>query len=302
MTQGTKAVSLGGCTRRNFLRASGLAGLGAVLAPGLWASEPHPIRMPYNTLSDEEEIELGKIFAAKLERQIQIVDNSLISAYLNDIVESLAKVSQRPNLPYNCKLVNIEEINAFSIPGGGIYLNRGLVEFIDREDELVATLSHEIGHVVARHATNQLMLTFRARQVYQLVKDNILSHSQIVEDVIDRLGGALAMLALLHFSRENELEADMLGFYEMLRAGYQPSGFLDLFERLNTLERSSSMPSPILRDHPPAAERASAIRRELTEVSVPKGANEDSLQFHAFRLAMNLLPPAPPSKPASDQQ
>jgi len=265
----------------------------------LAAEEPHPIRMPFNDLTDEDEVALGDIIAADLEKEIQIVKNQLIDAYLGNIVDKLAKASQRPNLPYRCKLVNSDEINAYSIAGGRIYLNRALVAFVTSEDQLVATLSHEIGHVVARHSANQIMLTFKARHAYELVKNHIPQHSKMIDEVIEKLGGAVAMLAMLQYSRENELEADKLGFYEMLRAGYQPSGFLRLFQMLDVLEKQSdNHPVPLLRDHPPAADRARAIKRELAVVNVPNSATTDSLSFHAFRLAMNLLP-APP-KPESD--
>lgn len=292
--------------RRKFLRLSvfaipTLAVFGAPFNTGLSAEEPHPIRMPFNDLTDEDEIALGDIFAAKLDRQIQIVKNPLIDAYLCDIVDKLAKASQRPNLPYRCGLVNTKEINAFSIAGGRIYLNRGLVESVTREDQLVATLAHEIGHVVGRHSANQIMLTFRARQAYDLVKNNIPQHSKLIDELIEKLGGALALLALLHYSRQNEFEADKLGFYEMLRADYQPSGFLSLFELFDALEKASDgLPIPLLRDHPAAADRAQAIRQEMTEVNVSKDAAADSFSFHAFRLAMNLLPP--PSKPEGEEQ
>ena len=294
-------------TRRAFLRASActfsaMAVSGALWPAHLWGDEPHPARMPFNDLTDEDEIALGDIIAADLEKELQIVKHPLIDAYLGGIVDRLAKASQRPNMPYRCLLVNSEEINAYSIAGGRIYLNRGLVESIVHEDQLVATLSHEIGHVVARHSANQIMLTFRARKAYDMVKDHIPEHSKAIDEVIEKLGGALAMLAMMHYSRENEREADMLGFYEMLRAGYQPAGFLDLFAMLDDLEKKSTgLPIPLLRDHPPAAERAQAIHAELTRVNVPKGASEDSMSFHAFQLAMNLLPAPPPPPQKSEQ-
>ena len=297
----TAGVVRGGRTRRSFLLASGMVGLEAVLGSRAWASEPHPLRMPYNTLSDDDEIELGKIVAADLEKQLQFIQIPLVDSYLNNIVQNLAKASQRPNMPYHCKLVNTEVINAFSIAGGGIYLNRGLVEFIEKEDQLVATLAHEIGHVVGRHSANQMMLNFRAQQAYELVRSNIPEHARMIEQMIEKMGGILAVLAMLHFSRENELEADMLGFYEMLRAGYQPAGMLDMFQMLAAIEQKqpSSLLSPLLRDHPPSAERAKAVQRELTEVTVPRGASEDTFQFQAFKLAMTLLPAAP--KPVGNQ-
>jgi predicted Zn-dependent protease len=293
-------------TRRKFIRGSALAipamaVSGTLLSSWSSAEEPHPVRMPFNDLSDEDEVALGDIIAANLDKQLQVVNGPLIDSYLGGIVGKLAKASQRPNLPYRCKLVNTDEINAYSIAGGRIYLNRGLVEFVTREDQLVATLAHEIGHVVGRHSANQIMLTFRARKAYELVKNNIPQHSKMIDEVIEKLGGAVALLALLHYSRENEREADKLGFYEMLRAGYAPSGFLSLFEMLAALEKQSGGTTvPLLLDHPPAEDRAEAIRQELTEVTIPKGAVADSLSFHAFRLAMNLLP-APPKSESEKQ-
>ncbi len=278
-----------------------LAGLGMMLGPELRGDEPHPTRSPLNNLSDKDEIALGDIFAADLEKELPLVSNPLIDAYLDGIVQKLAAVSQRPGLPYLCQLVNAEVLNAFSIAGGRIYLYRGLVEKLGKEDELVATLSHEIGHIVGRHSANQVMLAFRARQAYDLVKDKIPQHAGMIQEVIAKLGGALATVAMLHFSREDEYEADKLGLYETVRAGWQPSGFLSLFDKFAVLEKQSAgLPLPLLRDHPPAEDRAQALREELAKVTVPSDAISDSLPFHAFSLAMNLLPepPKPETTPA----
>ena len=292
--------------RRGFLRRSGWTGLGLLLCQArLLADEPHPSRSPLNRLSDEDEIALGDLFAKDLERELPIVSNTLQEEYLNGLVRKLAAVSQRPGLPYKCFLVNADVLNAFSIAGGRIYLYRGLVETIDKEDELVATLSHEIGHIVGRHSADNIMLTFRARQAYDLVKDRIPQHTELIQQVIAKLGGALATLAMLHFSREDEYEADQLGLYETVRAGWEPNGFLSLFETFAKLEKqSSSIPMPLLRDHPPAEDRAQAIQRELSHITVAPDATRDSLSFHAFQLSMKLLPepPKPEAQPAPARQ
>ena len=287
-----------GCTRRRMIELLAVAGVGFTFAHKLLASEPHVTKPSYNTLSDEEEIALGRDFDHKMVSEVQIIHHSLIDNYLNGIVGELARASQRPNLPYNVKLVNTYDVNAASVPGGFLYVNRGLIQTIDTEGELAATLSHEVGHVVARHVTNRLLLTFRARQLYDQVKGNLLRDNRVVEQIIDQFGGAVAMLALMHFSREDEFEADMLGFYEMLRAHYDPAKFLDLFAKLEKLEREEgSHPNPFLVDHPPTPERVQRIRNELTQVRVPAGAKENTLSFRAFRAAMSLLPaPPPPQK------
>jgi len=218
-------------------------------------------------------------------------------------VAKLAAKSQRPELPYSVKLVNSHEPNAFSLPGGFLYINRGLIELISSEDELAAALSHEIGHVVARHVVNQLLLSFAARTVLKPVLDNLDKQNGVVEGIIVRFGGAVAMLAKLHFSRRDEGQADLLGFYEMLRAGWDPNGFLKLFAHLEELERSSGgTPPAFLSDHPPTPERAEAIRQELKVVTVPGGAASNSMKFQVFKSAMGLLPEPPKKRESPDTQ
>jgi predicted Zn-dependent protease len=282
------------------------AGMGAAvltLAPGLLAEEPHVTVSPLNKLSDVDEIALGRRFAAELEKEAPIVDNVLIDHYMGKIVEGLAAQSQRPNLPYAVKMINSHEPNAFSLPGGFLYVNRGLIELITSEDELAAALAHEIGHVVARHAVNQLLVTFAARSVLKPVLDNLDKQNGVVDGIILKYGGALAMLAKLQFSRRDEGQADLLGFYEMLRAGWDPNGFLKLFAHIDELEKASGGTTiPFLSDHPPTPERAEAIRNELTQVTVPSGAASNSMKFQVFKSALGLLP-QPPRKPESaDQQ
>ena len=282
------------CSRRAALRWTAGGALGLWSNPRLQASEPHVAVPAYNTLTDEQEIELGRHFAAMVEQESRIVSNPIIDGYLGRIVNRLARQSQRPNLPYSIKLVNSNDINAFSLAGGFLYVNRGLVQFVGREDELVATLAHEVGHVVARHATNQLLMAFAARRLLQTVLRNIGTNNGVIEGIVAQFGGAVAMLTLLHFGRQDETEADLLGFYEMLRAGWNPNGFLHLFNRLAQMEQQApSRLNQYLSSHPSSAVRADIVEHELTEVSVPREAREDSVSFAAFHLALKLLPEPP---------
>ena len=292
--------------RREWLRKAGMGAAAVAVAPkwlatGLLAEEPRIYVSPLNKVSDEDEIALGKRFATDLEKELPIISNVLIDHYLGDIVARLAAKSQRPDLPYSIKLVNSHEANAFSLPGGFLYVNRGLIELITSEDELAAALAHEIGHVVARHVINKLLISFAARSVLKPVLDNLHESNGVVEQIILKFGGALAMLATLHFSRQDEAQADLLGFYEMLRAGWDPKGFLELFAHLDELEKSlGKSPNPFLSDHPPTEEREAAIRKELKLVTVPAGAASDTVKFQIFKSAMGLLP-EPPKKPESDE-
>jgi len=267
------------------------------LAPRLQSEEPHITVSPLNKLSDDDEIELGRRFAAQLEKEETIVSNVLIDRYLGKMVAGLAAQSQRPDLPYSVKLINSHVPNAVSLPGGFLYVNRGLIELITSENELAAALAHEIGHVVGRHVVNKLLMTFTAKALLKPVLDNLNKSNGVIEKIILQLGGAVAMLAMLHFSRTDEAQADLLGFYEMLRAGWDPHGFIALFDHLEALEKSSSGTNiPFLSDHPPTPERAAAIQHELQGVTIPAGAASDSMKFQILKSAMGLLP-EPPKKP-----
>jgi len=211
------------------LGAAALSVAPGMLSKRLWADEPIVPDHSRDNMTDEQEIELGKQFGEQYEKEVSIVSNSMIDDYLGGMVRELAARSQRPNMPYYIKLVNTMDVNACSIPGGGVYLNRGLLELLGSEDELAATLAHEIGHVVGRHVVNQMARSFQARQMLKPVLENLNKDNGVVQQIILKLGGAVAMIAMLHFSREDEAQADLLGFYECLRAGWDPHGFVKEF-------------------------------------------------------------------------
>ena len=220
----------------------------------------------------------------------------MIGSYLNGIVHKLGDASQRPRWPYYIKVVNSADVNASAIPGGFLYVQRGLLDFVTDENEMVGALAHEIGHVVARHTTNHLMLEFMARNLYEMVKRNILLNNDVIANIIEQLGGPVILLAQLQYSRANESEADMLGFYEMYRAGWHPNGLLKFFTRLREQEGSRSPVDVMLSDHPDTAERADAIRRELETVHITSPMREQTIQFRALKTALRLMTPAPASQ------
>jgi len=284
-------------SRRRFVGLAGLLGASALVSPALLhAVEPHIVDKPYNTLTEEEEIALGRKFSAEYEKKVEIMHNPVIDAYLNNIIHKLGNASQRPHWPYQVKVVNSAVVNACAIPGGFLYLQRGLLEYVDDENEMVGAMAHEVGHVVARHTTNQLVLNFLAKNLYDRVKKNVLLNNDVIARVIEALGGPVVLLAELKYSREAESEADMLGFYEMLRAGWHPNGLLKFFTRMQQEERGRTPFDVMLSDHPSSADRAAAMRRELASVRITAPLVEQTVQFKALKEALKLMPPAP--KPA----
>lgn len=188
--------------RREWLSKAGMGAATLALAPewlasGLLAEEPHIHISPLNLLTDEDEIALGHQFAVEFEKEEAVISNTLTDRYLGKMVATLAAQSQRPTLPYSIKLINSHVPNALSLPGGFLYVNRGLIEMIASEDELAAALSHEIGHVVARHVVNKLLMAFAAQSVLKPVLDNLNEKNGVIEKIILKFGGAAAMLASL---------------------------------------------------------------------------------------------------------
>ena len=283
-------------SRRNFAKLAGVFGTFAFLPSAqLLAVEPRVKDEPYNTLTQEEEIALGRKFSSEYEKKVELFENPVIDLYLNDIVQKLGAASQRPHWPYQIKVVNSSSINASAIPGGFLYVNRGLLEFVQDENEMVGVMAHEVGHVVARHTTNRLVLNFIARNLYERVKKNILLDNDVISRVIETLGGPVLLLAELKYSRESETEADLLGFYEMMRAGWNPNGLLKFFTRLQQYEGNRNLVDVMLSDHPDTVGRADAMRRELAETRITTPLIEQTLQFQALKTVLQLMPPPPKS-------
>lgn len=262
----------------------------------LKASEPKVTVPSFNTLTDEEEIAFGRKAAAEFDRKLPLLGIGALDDYVNTMVAKLGRASQRPQMDYRAKVVNTAEVNAFSILGGHMYVYRGLLHFIQSEAELAAVLGHEIGHVVGHHSANKIMLNVRARQLYELVKRNVLLQNDVIRQVIEKLGGPLAIIAMMKYEREAEFQADMLGFYELLRCSWNPDGFTEFFDRIGKMTRDQDLLRKLLSDHPPPAERASRIRTEMAQVNLPARMTETSLAFKAMKLGLSALPPIPGKK------
>lgn len=283
-------------SRRDMFRATGQAGMGMAAAcytaKQLRAAEPKVIVPPYNTLSDQQEVELGRVFSGELEKKVQLIGIAPITSYLNGIVEQLTRVSQRSNLQYPVKVVDTAQVNAVSLPGGFIYVYRGLIEFVKDESELVSVLSHEVGHVVGHHAANAMCLNFAAKRLYDDVQRNLGLDNTVVAAIIQRLGGPLAILAQLHYGRGQEYEADLLGVYQMHRAGWNPAGMLHLFTAFQAYEKPSLI-GQFLSTHPPSSERAARVRNEIQQMPDLTNLTDNSFKFVLMKGALRLLPPPP---------
>ncbi len=274
----------------------GLLLLAKLVSVPLCADEPTPSRAFYNTFNDEEEIAMGRKAAEETDKQLPILNEPLLTVYLSSLGQKVARASRRPQIQYSFKIVNTDAVNAFSLPGGYIYVNRGLLGFTLTESELAGVLAHEIGHVVAYHSMNDVARRWLVDQgMYQLQKAGILTDQQMV-DSLQRLGGPMLLFVDRKFNREEESEADMLGMYNATRAGYDPQGLVSFLARLTQFTGIPSLVEGLLMNHPLPGERVKALRAELREHPAPKGLTRDSLGFKASKLQVNALPPPPPPR------
>jgi predicted Zn-dependent protease len=287
-----------GLSRRSLLRLAAALPVasGAAL---LRASEPNISVPSFNDLTDQEEIEFGRKVGAEIESKVPLLTVGPLDEYVNDLVVKLGRASKRPNMDYKAKVINTMQINAFSILGGHMYVYRGLLQFAQNEAELACVLAHEVGHVVGHHSANKLAAQIRAKQLWEQVKHNVLLQNPVIKQIVEKLGGPLAILAMLRYEREQEFQADLFGFYEAFRCKWDPNGFVTIFDRLRQVTGGDpDLVKTIKSDHPPLGERIARLQNEMKSVSMPGKMNTDSLKFKAMKFALSkvIAPPQPPVK------
>lgn len=175
------------------------------------------------TMSESQEVNAGRSEDRKVREQYGIYDDTELQRYVSDIGQRLAKASHRPGLQYRFTVVDSPEINAFALPGGYIYITRGILAYLDSEAELAAVLGHEIGHVTARHSVQQMSAATAANvgaSVLQILVPQVRNAAG--DSLINLLGGVL----LSGYGREHELEADRLGAEYLARTGYDPQAMI----------------------------------------------------------------------------
>ena len=212
-----------------------------------------------SNLSDAQEVDLGTGINSQLVngRQIKLYRDPALNTYVNDIGQRLAKVSDRPEIPYTFQIVEDNAVNAFATMGGFVYVTTGLMAEADTEAELASVVGHEIGHIAGRHAVKQM------RQA--AITQGITGALGVNRDRLVNIGTQIALR--LPASRSDEYEADQHGFYSMGRAGYDQS---DMVSFMQKLIRQGSPPE-FLSTHPNATNRVAALR-EMDETEANPNA------------------------------
>lgn len=236
---------------------------------------------------------MGRNAAAELEKKHAILRDALLAQYLQQVGHQVAQASHRPQLQYHFQAVDSPVINAFSLPGGYVYVNRGLIEFVETESELAGVLAHEVGHIVAYHSMNDVARRWLVdRLVYEGKKAGLLDDHQI-QDVLQRYGGPVLLFLDRKFSREEEYEADLLALYNARRAGWDAKGLTTFLDRLSHFAGSPDLTEFLLRRHPLPSDRVDLLRAELKEHLSARGLIKDSVSFRTAKGRVKSLPPSP---------
>lgn len=245
------------------------------------------------SVSTQQEVELGTQYMQQINAQLPIVKDPEVNRYINVLGDSIAQLTSRGDLPWQFFVVNSDEVNAFAVPGGYIYVNRGLIERARNLSELAGVLGHEIGHVVKRHTVKQMQQQQGASVGVTLgcVLLDVCS-SDIAQAGINL--GASALFA--KFSRDDEQQADEVGIDNVVRAGISPKGIPEMFQIL--LDERQSNPGAVelwFGTHPTEESRIADTQRIIDQIdpAILRSLTYDSPRFHDFKQRVHELPPAP---------
>jgi beta-barrel assembly-enhancing protease len=243
-------------------------------------------------VSQQQEIEIGQSNVQQINQQLPIVQDAEVNRYINVLGDSIARLTARGDLPWTFYVVNSKEINAFAVPGGFIYVNRGLIEHTQTLSQLAGVLGHEIGHVVARHSVKQ-MGQMNAANIGVGLACVLTSvcNSQVAQVGINAAGSAI----FAKFSRDDEKEADDIGIENVVRAHIHPKGIPEMFQiLLDTRTSSPGLVDGWFSTHPTEEARIADTQAHIAAInqSVLRTLTIDSQGFQNFKARVRSLPAA----------
>jgi beta-barrel assembly-enhancing protease len=247
-------------------------------------------------VSTQQEVQLGAQYSAQINRQMPMLNDQATLNYVNQIGQQLAAIADPRGIRYHFYVVNSDVVNAFALPGGYVYVNRGLIERADNVSEFAGVLAHEIGHVAERHSIEQLQRAQQANMGLQVLYGVLLGRNPSgVEQAGIQVGGSAVFAG---YGRDAEREADAVGVGYMVRAGYNPNGMATFFQEL--LEMQQRQPSRVeqwFSTHPTTQERVNNTRAIIAQTpgANSPGLTTDTRAFQSFRSRVASLP-APPDR------
>lgn len=282
---------------RRYLTALLLTPGMMILLPFVAFAQRTPLKPGgWNLFSPQQDVELGQQVAADAEKTLTMLNNSRVDDYLNRLGKKLAANAPGEKYPYQFKCVNDASINAFALPGGFLYVNRGTIEAADNEAELAGVIGHEIGHVALRHGTNQATKQYIAQAPLAILGGMFGSKS--FGSVLAQIGTKFAANSiLLKYSRDDERQSDLMGAQILYDTNYDPKYLATFFEKLDTKGRGTDFFS----SHPNPENRIQNIDTEISRLGLNSGGIGDNREFQSIRTLVKSLPPAPKPNPQQAQ-
>jgi beta-barrel assembly-enhancing protease len=273
------------------------------LAVVAWAASDRTVLKPgWNMFSPQQDVEVGEQVAPDAERQLRMLNNSRVDTYVNDLGRRLAAKATGEKYPYRFKVVNDRAVNAFALPGGPIYVNRGVIEAAATEAQLAGVIAHEAAHVALRHGTNQASKASAAQLPLAILGGMIGSDS--TKTALAQLGASFAVNSiLLKYSRTAESQADVLGTQILFDTGYDPRAMAQFFEILEAQQRDKGQVE-FFSNHPSPDNRIERVNEEVTALGgVPRNITTNSRAFDDIKRYVQSLagPPAKGQAPAGPQ-
>lgn len=245
-------------------------------------------------ISTQQEVQLGAQNAAQISQQLPLLRDAAVEQYINQIGTSISRRADPRGIPYHFFVVNSNVVNAFSIPGGYVYVNRGLIERADNASELAGVLGHEVAHVVERHGIEQWQRAQNANLGLSLLYGVLLGRNPGTLEQVGIQAGGSAVFA--HYGRDAERQADADAIQFTMRAGYDPNGMVTFFHKLQAEQRRA--PSALeqwFATHPLTEERIANTSRAVAAIPAAQRRNltTDTRAFQSFKARIRSLPPAP---------
>lgn len=247
---------------------------------------------------EEQEVALGADAAREINAQVPLIDDPYVSNYVQRLGQEIADQTERRDLTWHFHVVDSPQINAFALPGGYVYVNRGLIEATRSVSELAGVLGHEIGHIVQRHSMEQMQKHAGAGLgIAVLCSVTNVCESEVGQAAL-QVGGSFV---LARYSRRDELEADSEAVVNVMRAGIHPIGVPQLFERfLDAREGAPSQLESWFASHPLEESRIDAAMELIARLAPGEleGLMTDEAEYPVFRQRVAALPPSPERPPA----
>ena len=259
------------------------------LAQICWAEARTPVKPGWNLFTPEQNIQIGQQASARIGRQVLLLNDPRVDDYLDALGKRLASYAPGYKFPYQYRCVNDGNINAFALPGGFIYINRGVIEAADDEAQLAGVMAHETSHVALRHGTNQVSKAEAWR-----IPLGLLGPAGGLGGLIGQVGAGFTLNSIiLKYSRDDETQADVLGTQILYDAGYDPRALAQFFEKIEA-ESKGKEPAQFFSDHPNPGNRIGRIDEEVDKLGGPEpNYRSDSDDFRSIKIYVMKLPKPP---------